>query len=135
MRPANVGCLSRAGHGLFEGGVASAAPLEPTARQCPGWVKIRLGAVELRCPFFPRKRTFIRATVTSALCHEPTSGRVVDGPRWREAAGCDGEAERRGGQNANSKLACATNFPVDTNDTRVSVKADALPKRKTSAFR
>ena len=38
------------------------------------------------------------------------------------------------GQKANSKLACATNFPVDANDTRVSVKADALPKRKTSAL-
>jgi hypothetical protein len=37
-------------------------------------------------------------------------------------------------QKANSKLACATNFPVDANDTRASVKADALPKRSTSAL-
>ena len=37
-------------------------------------------------------------------------------------------------QKANSRLACATNFPVDTNETRVSVKADALPKRNTSAL-
>jgi hypothetical protein len=40
----------------------------------------------------------------------------------------------KAGQKANSKLACATNFPVDANETRVSVKADALPKRKTSAL-
>jgi hypothetical protein len=37
-------------------------------------------------------------------------------------------------QKANSRLACATNFPVDANETRVSVKADALPKRNTSAL-
>ena len=37
-------------------------------------------------------------------------------------------------QKANSRLACATNFPVETNETRASVKADALPKRKTSAL-
>ena len=28
----------------------------------------------------------------------------------------------------------ATNFPVDANETRVSVKADVLPKRNTSAL-
>jgi len=37
-------------------------------------------------------------------------------------------------QKANSRLACATNVPVDANETRVSVKADALPKRNTSAL-
>ena len=37
-------------------------------------------------------------------------------------------------QKANSRLACATNFPVDANETRVSVKADVLPKRNTSAL-
>ena len=37
-------------------------------------------------------------------------------------------------QKANSRRACATNFPVDANETRVSVKADALPKRNTSAL-
>src|SRR6266702_3329840 len=37
-------------------------------------------------------------------------------------------------QKANSKLACATNSPVAANDTRVSVKADALPNRRTSDF-
>jgi hypothetical protein len=37
-------------------------------------------------------------------------------------------------QKANSRLACATNFPVDANETRVSVKVDALPKRSTSAL-
>ena len=37
-------------------------------------------------------------------------------------------------QKANSRLGCATNFPVDANETRVSVKADALPKRNTSAL-
>src|SRR6185436_9019193 len=37
-------------------------------------------------------------------------------------------------QKANSRLACATNFPEDANETRVSVKADALPKRNTSAL-
>jgi len=37
-------------------------------------------------------------------------------------------------QKANSRLAWATSFPVDANATRVSVKADVLPKRNTSAL-
>jgi hypothetical protein len=37
-------------------------------------------------------------------------------------------------QTENSRQASATNFPVDANETRVSVKADALPKRNTSAL-
>lgn len=37
-------------------------------------------------------------------------------------------------QNANSRLACATSFPVDANETRASVKAEARPKRSTSAL-
>jgi hypothetical protein len=49
------------------------------------------------------------------------------------AAGWDNEA-LDASQKANSRLACATNFPVDANETRVSVKADVLPKRNTSAL-
>ena len=65
---------------------------------------------------------------------------------WGTATGMsESELERTSGaagwgddldasQKANSKLACATNFPEDANETRVSVKADALPKRNTSAL-
>ena len=67
----------------------------------------------------------------SALNYVPsrTQRRCDDGPEV-DAMKPSVEA----GQKANSKLACATNFPVDANETRVSVKADALPKRKTSAL-
>lgn len=49
------------------------------------------------------------------------------------AAGWDEALEAS--QKANSRLASATNFPVDANETRVSVKADTLPTRNTSAVR
>ena len=70
---------------------------------------------------------------TSERCHEPTwvasSIALVDGgEQWVAMV----KPSVKGGKKANSKLACATNFLVDANETRVSVKADALPKRKTS---
>jgi len=36
----------------------------------------------------------------------------------------------KAGQKANSKLACATNFPVDANDTRVSVTGCAASEEE-----
>jgi hypothetical protein len=63
------------------------------------------------------------ATGMSESDLEQTSGAV----RW-------GDDALDASQKANSRLACATNFPVDANETRVSVKADVLPKRNTSAL-
>jgi len=63
------------------------------------------------------------ATGTSESELEQTSGAVGRGDEALDAS-----------QKANSRLACATNFPVDANETRASVKADALPKRNTSAL-
>jgi hypothetical protein len=48
------------------------------SRACPSWVKNRPEAANVRCPLFPQQRTFIRATVRSALCQEATSNASLE---------------------------------------------------------
>ena len=55
-------------------------------------------------------------------------------PKKTSGAAGWGDEALDASQKANSRLACATNFPVDANETRASVKADVLPKRNTSAL-
>jgi hypothetical protein len=42
------------------------------------WVKSGHGALNLQCPLYPRKRTFIAVIKMSALCHEQTSALSVE---------------------------------------------------------
>ena len=91
------------------------------------------GGIQLG-PLIPGQRTCSDYFSMSVSCLKLTSGRVVDHPRRRGELWFAMKPSVKAGQKANSKLACATNFPVDANETRVSVKADALPKRKTSAL-
>src|SRR4029077_8938778 len=41
-------------------------------RPCPLWVKSGHGGLNLRCPLYPRKRTFGGAVSMSALCQKRT---------------------------------------------------------------
>src|SRR6202040_3864733 len=57
------------------GSVCTAAIL---TRPCPLWVKSGHDAIKLRCPLYPRKRTFVSAFWMSALGQKRTSAQLFD---------------------------------------------------------